>query len=74
MIFDVANIAGTTVEDLSVRLTHEVLFTWTINSSSLVLDRSNPTLKRVFNHESIFPTEYNVVSVNGSSHIYSHIV
>ena len=74
MVFDVTNIAGTTVEDLSMRLTHEALFTWTINSSSLVLDWSNPTLKQVFDHEPIFPTEYNVVSVDVSSHICSHII
>lgn len=74
MKFDVTNIAGTTVEDLSVRFTHEALLTWTINSSSLVLDWSNPTLKRVFDSASIFPTEYNVVSVDVGSQICSHII
>jgi FtsP/CotA-like multicopper oxidase with cupredoxin domain len=63
MEFDVTNVAGTTVEQLRVRFTHEAMFTWTINSSSLVLDWSNPTLKRVYHNESVFPTEYNVVSV-----------
>lgn len=67
MSYDVTNIAGTTVEELRVRFTHEALFTWTINSSSLVLDWSNPTLKRVFNNESVFPTEYNIVSVDVSN-------
>lgn len=69
MNFDVANIAGTTVEELRVRFTHDALFTWTINSSSLALDWSNPTLKRVFNNESVFPTQYNVVSVDVSDQI-----
>lgn len=64
--FDVTNIAGTTLEELSVRFTHEALFKWTINSSSLVLDWGNPTLKRVLNNESVFPTEYNIVSVDVS--------
>lgn len=66
MGFDVSNIAGTTLEELRVRLTHEALFTWTINSSSLVLDWTQPTLQRVFNNESVFPTEYNIVSVDVS--------
>ncbi|KAL8790922.1 MAG: hypothetical protein Q9213_000347 [Squamulea squamosa] len=66
MGFDVSNIGGTTVEELRVRFTHEALFTWTINTSSLALDWSNPTLTRMFNHESVFPSEYNVVPVNVS--------
>ncbi|KAL9127154.1 MAG: hypothetical protein Q9217_003907 [Psora testacea] len=74
MSFDVTNIAGTTVEELRVRFTHEALFTWTINSSSLVLDWSNPTLKRVFNNESVFPTEYNTISVDVSNQVCSHII
>ena len=70
--FDVTNIAGTTLEELSVRFTHEPLFKWTINSSSLVLDWSNPTLKRVLHNESVFPTEYNIVSVDVSTQVRSH--
>ncbi|KAL8770436.1 MAG: hypothetical protein Q9209_003862 [Squamulea sp. 1 TL-2023] len=65
--FDISNIGGTTVEELRVRFTHEALFTWTINSSSLALDWSIPTLTRVFDHKAVFPTEYNVVSVNKKS-------
>lgn len=61
--YDITNIAGTTTEDLRVVFNHDALFTWTINSSSLSLDWSNPTLRRVYNNESVFPTEYNVVSV-----------
>ena len=64
--FDVTNIAGTTLEELSVRFTHEALFKWTINSSSLVLDWGEPTLKRVVNNESVFPTELNIVAVDVS--------
>ncbi|KAK4235140.1 laccase-2 [Achaetomium macrosporum] len=41
-------------------------FHWTINTSSLRLDWGNPTLKQVFDGDSIFPTEYNVVSVNAT--------
>ncbi|EKD21339.1 uncharacterized protein L3040_000625 [Drepanopeziza brunnea f. sp. 'multigermtubi'] len=35
-------------------------FTWTINSTSLVIDWGNPTTLRIFDGESIFPTDYNV--------------
>lgn len=42
-------------------------FKWTINTSSLYLDWASPTLLKIFNNESIFPTEYNVVAVDVSS-------
>ncbi|KAB8079440.1 Cupredoxin [Aspergillus leporis] len=61
---DVGTIADTTVEDINVRLTNTAVFQWTINSSSLVLDWNEPTLKRVFDNASIFPTPYNVVEVD----------
>ncbi|KAJ8062156.1 hypothetical protein OCU04_008716 [Sclerotinia nivalis] len=40
------------------------ILTWTINSSSLVLDWSNPTTLQVFRNESLFPTDYNVVPLD----------
>lgn len=46
-------------EQLSIAVAN--YFTWTINSSSLVLDWANPTTLRIFKNESIFPTNYNVV-------------
>jgi len=46
-------------------------FKWTINSSSLFLNWSNPTVLQVLNNESIFPTDYNVVSVDVSSSLAS---
>nr|ABM21605.1 laccase 2 [Monilinia fructigena] len=42
-------------------------FTWTINSSSLVLDWASPTTLKIFKNESIFPTDYNVVALDKSS-------
>lgn len=36
------------------------LFTWTINTISLLLDWANPTELRVLNNETIFPTDCNV--------------
>ncbi|KAI8933007.1 hypothetical protein NX059_009656 [Plenodomus lindquistii] len=65
--YDIMNIAGTTIEELRVVFNHEALFTWTINSSSLLLDWTNPTLQRVYNNESVFPTKYNVVPVDKKS-------
>lgn len=50
--------SAVTQEDLSFAFSS--YFTWTINSSSLLLDWNNPTTLRIFNNESIFPTEYNV--------------
>jgi FtsP/CotA-like multicopper oxidase with cupredoxin domain len=64
---DVTNITGTTVEDINVRLTETAVFQWTINSSSLILDWGNPTLKQIFDNVSIFPTPYNVVAVDVSN-------
>lgn len=42
-------------------------FTWTINTSSLILDWSNPTTLRIFNNESIWPTDYNVIAIDVSA-------
>ncbi|KAJ4385589.1 hypothetical protein N0V93_010018 [Gnomoniopsis smithogilvyi] len=42
-------------------------FTWTINSSSLWLDMETPTIQTVLAGDSVFPTDYNVVAVDGSS-------
>ncbi len=61
---NVSNIAGTTLENLNMRLTHEGVFKWTINSSSLLIDWANPTLKQMLNGGSIFPTPYNIIEVN----------
>ncbi|CZR66851.1 probable Laccase-2 [Phialocephala subalpina] len=36
------------------------LFTWTINTTSLLLDWADPTELRILNNDPIFPTDYNV--------------
>jgi hypothetical protein len=66
---DVTNLdGGLLLEDLSKEKSGNVsYFLWTVNTSSLQLDWGNPTLKQIFEKESIFPTEYNVVSVNVST-------
>ncbi|KAE8441574.1 laccase, multicopper oxidase, benzenediol:oxygen oxidorectuctase [Mollisiaceae sp. DMI_Dod_QoI] len=42
-------------------------FTWTINSSSLYMNWSDPTIIRIFNNESIWPTDYNVVPLSADT-------
>ena len=62
LAMDVANITSTSTETLASE--NVDYFKWTINSSSLYLDWSNPTMSLVLNGDTIFPTDYNVVGVN----------
>jgi hypothetical protein len=55
------------VEEESLSFAFDDYFTWTLNDSSLLLDWSDPTTLRIFNNESIFPTDYNVIGINVSS-------
>ncbi|KAL8329973.1 hypothetical protein RB597_005326 [Gaeumannomyces tritici] len=43
-------------------------FQWTLNNSSLVLDWHDPTLERIFDRQSIFPTKYNVIKAEPASY------
>ncbi|KAH6615545.1 lcc2, laccase [Chaetomium sp. MPI-SDFR-AT-0129] len=71
---NVENIGGGVVyEELGFHLPNSTArleatdyFKWTINTSSLLLDWSDPTMAQIFNGDSIFPTDYNVVSVQPS--------
>lgn len=47
-------------EILSVAFKFENAFLWTINTSSLYLNWSDPTTLKIYNNESVFPTPYNV--------------
>lgn len=40
---------------------------FTLNGSSLFLDWKDPTLLMVENHDSSYPADYNVLSLNGTS-------
>jgi hypothetical protein len=62
LAFFVGNYSEITQINLGFQFSN--VFTWTINSSSLVLDWSNPTNLRLANKESIWPTEYNVISID----------
>lgn len=53
--------------DEQLSFTTSNYFTWTINSTSLILDWANPTTLQIFNNESIFPTDYNVIALNSTT-------
>ncbi|KAF7892221.1 uncharacterized protein EAF01_010301 [Botrytis porri] len=55
------NVGDYSLVDEQVSFAFTNYFTWTINSSSLLLDWSSPTTLKIFNNETIFPTDYNVV-------------
>ena len=60
LAMDVGNFTSASVAQGDLGFAFTEYFTWTINSTSLLLDWTNPTMLRVHNSESIFPTEYNV--------------
>lgn len=61
---DVGDIS--TVADEVLDFSFGSYFTWTINGSSLLLDWSKPTIEQIMSGESVFPTDYNVVSLEVS--------
>ncbi|KAK3370939.1 multicopper oxidase-domain-containing protein [Lasiosphaeria ovina] len=65
LAIDPTNIPNITLENLSFGF--DTYFKWTVNTSSLLLDWANPTVEKILDGESIFPTEYNVVAVQPSS-------
>ncbi|KAK3348239.1 multicopper oxidase-domain-containing protein [Neurospora tetraspora] len=69
---DVTNIQKSFDTYLNISKTNYVH--WTINTSSLIIDWANPTLKQVFNGESLFPTDYNVLAVNKNTNDSEWIV
>lgn len=69
---DVGTITQTASESLNFKF--DTYFKWTLNDSSLLLDWASPTLTRVINGSLTFPTDYNVVSVNGTSSDWAMLV
>jgi hypothetical protein len=69
LAMNVGNYTEVTEEALSFAFTN--YFTWTINSSSLYLNWSDPTILRIFNNETIWPTDYNVVPIDVSKSLLS---
>lgn len=64
MDVDTLTASDVTKEDLSFAFTS--YFTWTLNSSSLLLDWTDPAVLKIFNNETIWPTDYNVVPLTVS--------
>lgn len=64
LALDVGDIS--TVADESLDFVFGSYFTWTLNGSSLLLDWASPTLQKITNGDSVFPTDYNVVAVDVS--------
>ncbi|KAF8858876.1 hypothetical protein BDZ45DRAFT_704516 [Acephala macrosclerotiorum] len=65
LAMNVGNISEVTEESLS--FTFSSYFTWTINSSSLYMNWSDPTIIRIYEDEPIWPTAYNVVPLTADS-------
>ncbi|KAL2151411.1 hypothetical protein VTH82DRAFT_6509 [Thermothelomyces myriococcoides] len=66
---DVANTKGGVVyEEMGSKQPSmpEEYFQWTINTSSLVLNWTLPTMDKIMKNENVFPTEYNVVPIKSS--------
>lgn len=52
--------SSTVTDELAISFDAATLFTWTINTSSLYLNWSDPTILRIANDDTIWPTDYNV--------------
>jgi len=62
LALDVTNIATINTENLDFII--DQYFKWTINGSSLFLNWSDPTMLQVLNNQTVFPTNYNVITVD----------
>ena len=72
LAIEVTNAPNITLEQLNFEFTNQ--FRWTINTSSLLIDWGNPTMRQIFNGDSLFPTEYNVVAVEvGYTHLQRYL-
>ena len=63
---NVVNFSEGAVIEEAVSFAFKDYFTWTVGGSSLYLNWSDPTTLKIFNSETIWPTEYNVVPVDVS--------
>ncbi|TVY39689.1 Laccase [Lachnellula subtilissima] len=62
---DVGNFSSVNQEELSFAVPD--YFRWTLNSSSLELNWTDPTTLKIFNNESIWPSDYNVQPLAATS-------
>ena len=72
LAMNVGNFSEVTQESLS--FVFDSYFMWTINSSSLYMNWSDPTTLRVLNDQSTFPTDYNVISVEVGFQFWSFLL
>lgn len=63
---DVGTFATSAVSEGVLSFAVTDYFHWTLNDSSLLLDWSDPTTLRIFNNETIWPTNYNVLPLSVS--------
>ncbi|POS75460.1 laccase [Diaporthe helianthi] len=69
---DIGTVTQTATESLDFKF--DTYFKWTLNGSSLLLDWATPTLDRVILGNTTFPTDYNVVSIDGTSSDWATLV
>ncbi|KAF4632898.1 hypothetical protein G7Y89_g5235 [Cudoniella acicularis] len=67
LALDVGNFSDSSVNDEVLNFEFPDYFRWTLNGSTLYLNWSDPTTLRIFNNESIWPTDYNVAAVDSVS-------
>jgi hypothetical protein len=66
LAMDVGTFATSAVNEGSLSFAFTDYFHWTLNDSSLLLDWSDPTTLKIFNNDTIWPTDYNVVPLSVS--------
>ena len=64
LAMNVGNFSDNAILEEALTSTSGSVFNWTLNSSTLFLNWSDPTTLKIYNHENIWPTDYNVVPIN----------
>jgi FtsP/CotA-like multicopper oxidase with cupredoxin domain len=70
LAMNVGNFTDADVTQEALSFAFSSYFTWTINSTSLYLNWSDPTIIKIFNDDTIWPTEYNVEPIDVSSFVF----
>jgi len=52
----------------------EGIFSWHVNGSTFLIDWSNPTLLMVDDHDPTYPSQYNVLELNGTESTWVYFV
>lgn len=67
LALDVGTYSSSAIQEEILGFVFDDYFKWTLNSSTLKLDWSAPTTLKIFNNETIWPTEYNVEALTTTS-------